>query len=178
MQVGPCFIWGPQTITSITFIVQPALLRGKRFKIQELAAYCNYFKTKKKITISQKQFLLNLGIYKCIYHNKCMPHAIDYTCALGHVLNAAIGLGLRPRLKKCGHRSLRPIVMGFRPYLKTQPKKTYLQAKLGYSHVFLTYSCVLNTWLQNIVFVVTLIDSPKKKKKYFTLIIRMDNLNF
>ena len=47
MQVGSCFIWGPQAITSITFIVQPALLRRKKFKIQELVAYCNYFKKKK-----------------------------------------------------------------------------------------------------------------------------------
>ena len=35
---------------------------------------------------------------------------------LGHVLNEAIGLGLGPRLKKCGHRPISPIVTGFRAH--------------------------------------------------------------
>ena len=72
--------------------------------------------------------------------------------SLGHVLNATIGPGLRLRLKSVAIDPVRPIVTGFSPHLKTQPKKTQLQAKSSYSHVFLTYSCVLKTWLQNLFF--------------------------
>ena len=38
------------------------------------------------------------------------------TRTLGRVLNVAMGPGLGPHLKKCGHRPISLIVTGFRPH--------------------------------------------------------------
>ena len=46
--------------------------------------------------------------------------------SLGHVLHVAIGPGLRPRLKSVAIDPVRPIVTGFGPHLKMQPKKRWL----------------------------------------------------